>query len=187
MGGMEPGSFTPDSCTRILKEALDLPIKIISGYKGTAEIRLACESGELEGTVRTIDSFLSDWVEAWKHGEVIIVLQATPKPLPELPSVPLAIDLAKTEEAKQLINLGIHNPSEYLRPYVLPPGTPKGRIKLLREAFNKTFEDKEFRAEAKKSKMGIDYVTGEQLEKLVVELAKQDKTWLAKMKKILYD
>jgi hypothetical protein len=63
------------------------------------------------------------------------VLQALPKPHPDLPKVPLAINYAKTEEARQLIQVGIHDAADIARPFVMPPGTPKDRVQLMRSAF----------------------------------------------------
>ncbi len=187
MGGLEPGSFTPDSATRILREALSLPIQIVSGYKGTAQIRLACETGELDGTCRTMDSMKVDWKKAWTSGEVAVALQATPKEIPELPGVPLAIKFAKSAEARKLIEVGIHDASRYVRSYVLPPGTPKDRVQTIRNAFIETLKDKELRAEADKAQLSLGYVTGEELEKLVSSLFSLDPAWLAKLNRILYD
>ena len=169
-----------------MAEALNLPIKMVTGYKGTAEIRLACESGELDGTVRTMDSMRADWKKAWEAGDVIVVLQATSKPIPDLPGVPLAVQLAKTPEARTLIEVGIQHPSNYMRPYVLPPGTPKDRVQIIRNAFIAALEDKELRAEAEKSRLSIDYLSGDELQKLVSGLFNQDAALLAKLKDIIY-
>jgi len=185
MGGTGPGSITPDQATKVVKEALGLPIQLISGYKGTPEIRLACEGGELDGTCRTMDSMRMDWKKAWETGMVVIVLQAAPTPLPELPGVPLAMNYAKTAEARQLIQVGIYNPSKYLRPYVLPPSTPKERVQILRDAFMRTMKDPEFMAEAEKAKMSLDPVSGEELEKLVLEIFSTDRALISKLKAIL--
>ena len=63
------------------------------------------------------------------------MVQTNPKRHPELAQVPNAIDEAKSEEARQLIRAGLHDPAAMTRPYVLPPGTPKERVQLLRKAF----------------------------------------------------
>jgi hypothetical protein len=114
-----------------------------------------------------------------------VVLQAIPKSHPELPSVPLAIDYAKTDDSKKLIDAGIHDTQIFTRPYVLPPGTPKERLQILRKAFLDTFKDKEFLAEAEKSKLDVDPIPGEQVEKIVDGLFKLDPSTLAKLKQIL--
>ena len=105
---------------------------------------------------------------------MVVVLQAVPKSHPELTSIPLAINFAKTDEAKKLIDAGIHDTQIFTRPYVLPPGTPKERVQVLRKAFLDTLKDKEFLAEAEKSKLDVDPIPGEQVEKIVDGLFKLD-------------
>jgi tripartite-type tricarboxylate transporter receptor subunit TctC len=186
MGGVSPGAFAPDNVIRIVKAALGFPIQLVSGYKGTADIRLACESGELAGTSWGWDSMRSTWRKALDTGDVVVVLQGVPKPFPDLPKVPLAISLAKTDEARTLIELGIHSPSVFARPFVLPPGTPKDRVQLLRTALIETLKDKEFLAEMEKAKLDLDPVTGEGLEQAVNGIFKLDANLQAKLNTILF-
>jgi tripartite-type tricarboxylate transporter receptor subunit TctC len=186
LGGTAPGS-TPDNAGRILKAALGLPIQVVSGYKGTAEIRLAAESGELAGGCWSWESMRSTWRAALTEGNAAVVLQVVAKPFPDLASVPLAISLAKTDEARRLIEVGLHNASAYARPFVLPPATPKERVQLLRTAFQETLKDKAFQAEAEKAKLTLDPVTGEELEKLATDLQGLDPALVGKLKEILYN
>jgi hypothetical protein len=125
------------------------------------------------------------WRQALETGDVRIVLQAAPTPHPELPGVPLASDVAKTDEARQFIRAGIHDPSAITRIYTLPPGTPKARVQLLRRAFMTTLEDAEFRAEAEKSKLELDPVSGEEVESTVARLFELSPTAVAKLKEVL--
>ena len=186
LGGTGPGVYTPDNVIRILKVALGLPIQLVSGYKGTADIRLAAESGELAGSCWGWEAIKATWRKGLESGEVIPVLQTVPRAMPDIPNVPLAISLAKTDEARQLIEVGIHSNSVFARPFVLPPETPKDRVDLLRKAFVETLKDKEFLAETDKAKLGIEPVTGEELEKTVAGIFKTDPALLAKMKDILF-
>ena len=116
----------------------------------------------------------------------MVVLPAVPKPFPDLPNVPLAIDYAKTEEARQLIEIGIHSPSLFARPFVLPPGTPMERVQILRKALMDTLKDKEFLAETEKAKLDLKPVTGEELENAVRNIFKMDSSMVSKMKEILF-
>ena len=184
LGGTAPGSTT-DDVVKILKEAIGLPVQLVSGYKGTADIRLAADSGELAGGCWAWESIKVTWRQALQARDVMVVLQAIPKSHPELSSIPLAIDFAKTDEAKRLIDAGIHDTQIFTRPYVLPPGTPKERLQLLRKAFLDTLKDKEFLAEAEKSKLDVDPIPGEQVEKIVDGLFKLDPNTLAKLKQVL--
>jgi tripartite-type tricarboxylate transporter receptor subunit TctC len=187
LGGVAPGAFSPDNAVRIMKSALGLPIQVVSGYKGTADIRLAADSGELAGSCWSWDSIKATWRKALDSGETVPVLQAVAKKFPDLPNVPLAMELAKTDEARRLIKVGIHDASAYARPFVLPPGSPKDRVQILRKAFQETLKDKAFLAEAEKARLSVDPATAEELEKMIADLFALDPALLAKLKGILYD
>lgn len=184
LGGTAPGSTT-DDVPKVLRATIGLPIQIVSGYKGTADIRLAADSGELAGGCWAWESIKVTWKGALEAGDAIVVLQAISKAHPELPNVPLAINFAKTEEARTLIQLGIHDQVAITRPYVLPPGTPRDRVHLMRQAFTNTLKDKEFLAEAEKSKLDLDPLTGEELEGKVAGLFKLKPALIAKLKETL--
>jgi len=187
MGGIAPGTSTPDNATRILKEALGLPIQLVTGYKGTADVRLAAESGEIAGGCWGWDSVSVTWRKALESGEAKVVLQANRKTHPELAQIPQAIKFAKTEEARKMIEVAIHGDSNIVRTYTLPPGTPKDRVQLLRAAFDATLQDAEFLADAKKSKLNVDPVPVSEIEKDIASLFKLDSALLSKLKEILYN
>jgi hypothetical protein len=171
---------------RIAKSVLSLPTQIITGYKGTADIRLAAESGEIAGSAWSWYSMRVAWRKALEAGDVVVVMQGAPKPFADLPNIPLAINLAKADEARQLIEAGIHNPNLFTRALVLPPGTPKERMQILVKAFQETLKDREFLAETEKGKLDLNPVTGEELEKAVAAIFKLDPSLLAKLKDILF-
>ena len=184
IGGTAPGSAT-DDIPAVLQAALGLPLQVVSGYKGTAEIRLAADSGEVAGFSTGWESFKSTWRKSLETGDAFIAVQAVAKPHPELPKVPLAINYAKTEEAKKLIQVGAHDPGTLARPFVLPPGTPKDRVQVLRKAFMDTFTDPEFLAEAKKTNLDIGPLSGEEIAKTVENLFKLEAPVIERLKKIL--
>lgn len=185
LGATGPGSAT-HNVPKILKEALGLPIHLVTGYKGIANIRLAAEGGELAGVCGwTWDSLKATWPRALESGEAVVVLQTLPRPHPELPGVPLAIKFAKSEEGRQLIQSGIHDVSDLTYSYVLPPGTPKDRLGLLRKAFQDAMNDAELLADAKKSRLGIDPLTGEELERTVARLFKLDPAVVSRLAQVL--
>jgi tripartite-type tricarboxylate transporter receptor subunit TctC len=170
---------------KILNAALGVPVQVVAGYKGTSDIRLAAESGELAGGCWGWESIRSTWRTAIDNGNVNVVLQTVPKSQPELLKVPLAIELAKTDEGRQLIQIGIHNVSAITRPYVLPPGTPKDRVQMLRKALTETLKDQDFLAEIKKLNFAVDPISGEELEGIIHGLFKIKPETLAKLKEIL--
>jgi tripartite-type tricarboxylate transporter receptor subunit TctC len=187
MGGVAPGSSTPDNATRTIKAALGLPIQLITGYKGTADIRLAVEAGELAGTCFNWGSIRATWRKGLDAGEVAVVLQLTPKSHPDLSGVPLAIDFAKTEDARRLIEVAIHGDASIVRSLALPPGTPKERVQMLRKAFQETLRDPAFLADAEKVKLEIDPVAGEDVERVVQKLFTLEPPLVARLRTLLLD
>jgi tripartite-type tricarboxylate transporter receptor subunit TctC len=183
LGGVGPGDTTHDTA-RVL-QAAGLPIQLVRGYKGTAEIRMAAESGEVSGGCWQWESVKVTWRKALDAGEITIVLQVTEKPLPDLPRVPLALDLVRTEEARQLLRAAVIVPTTISRLYALPPGTPTDRVQALRAAFGATLRDPEFLADARQAKLDVDPVGGEELERHVEELFRLDPVVAAKLKGLL--
>jgi tripartite-type tricarboxylate transporter receptor subunit TctC len=184
LGGVGPGGTASD-VPRVLQAALNLPIKVVEPYKGTAEIKLAAESGELAGGCWAWESMKAMWRQGLETGSVSVVVLAMPAKLEEISKVPLAVDFAKTNEARQLLKYGIHDTATITRPYFLPPGTPKERVQILRTAFTDTLKDPEFLSEAKKANLDIEPVPGEQIETIVNELFKLEPAWVAKLKSVL--
>jgi tripartite-type tricarboxylate transporter receptor subunit TctC len=183
-GGVAAGDTTYNT-SKILKEALNLPIQLVAGYKGTAEVRLAAESGEVAGGCWQWESIKVIWRQGLESGNVLIPLQVNPKPHPELKNVPNAIDLATSVNGKQLIKFGIHDPAAVTRLYAVSPGTPKDRVQILRKAFMDVLKDPEFAAEAKKSQLDTNPLTGEEVEKTVAGLFKIQPGLIAQLKEIL--
>jgi tripartite-type tricarboxylate transporter receptor subunit TctC len=183
-GGSASGSGT-DDIPNILKAMIGLPLQLVSGYKGTADIRLAFNSGEISGLSNSWQSTKSTWSKELESGEIVPVLQATLRPHSELAKLPLALDFAKSDEAKKLIQtvIRVHGPS--VRPYVLPPKTNKDIVQILRKGFMDTMKDAEFLAEAKKAKLDINPEDGATLESNVQDILKLEPSLVTKLKEIL--
>jgi len=184
VGATAPGDLVHDA-PKVLQAALGLPIQLVSGYKGTAAIRLAAETGELAGGCWGWDSIRATWRKALESGEAVVVVQMVSKPHRQLPKVPLAIDYAKTAEARQLIETGVTVPALTNRPFVAPPGTPKDRVEMLRKAFAATMNDPQFKAEAEKSKLDLDPLTGEEVQKMIAGIFKLPPSVVENLKKAL--
>jgi tripartite-type tricarboxylate transporter receptor subunit TctC len=183
-GGVGGGSGT-DDFPNLLKATIGLPIQMVSGYKGTADIRLAFNSGEISGISNSWESTKSTWKKELEAGDLIAALQVSSKPHPELQKVPLAISFAKTDEAKKLIETVARVHGASVRPYVVPPGTPKDRVQILRKGFMDTMKDPAFLAEAQKASLDVNPDDGTALEQNVKEILKLEASLVAKLKEIL--
>ena len=184
VGATAPGDLVHDG-PKILQAALGLPIHLVSGYKGTADIRLGAESGELAGGCWGWDSIKATWSRALESGEAIVVVQMVSKPHPDLPKVPLAISYAKSDDARQLIESGVTIPAITNRPYVVTPGTPKDRVQMLRKAFDATMKDPEFVADAKKSRIDLEPIGGAEVQKMVADMFNLSPALIAKLRDAL--
>jgi tripartite-type tricarboxylate transporter receptor subunit TctC len=184
IGGTAPGSDT-DDVPLLVQAALGLPMKLVEGYAGTSKIRIAAESGEIDGGCWAWQSIKPTWAKALESGEVHIVLQAVEKPLPDLREVPLAMQYAKTDEARALLRLANGPYADGDRPYTVPPGIPQDRLQLLQKAFMETMRDPDLLAEAKKSQLEIDPVDGPTIAKIMAGLYDLSPALKAKLAKLL--
>ena len=185
LAGSAPGATT-DDVAKVLKEAIGFPLRLIAGYKGTADMRVAVESGEVDGMCGfSWVSVRTTWRKALDNNLVSIMVQSAPKAHADLPNVPLTIGFAKTAEARQLIEAGVHQPSAITYSYSIPPGTPKNRVQTLRQAFSQTVKDSEFLSEAAKANLEIAPASGEEIERAIHSLFKTPPAVVAKLKEVL--
>lgn len=169
IGATAPGSTT-DDVPKLVQAALGLPMKLVSGYAGTSKVRLAAESGEVDGGCWAWESIKPTWASGLQAGKVRIVLQSIAKSHPDLKHVPLAIQYAKTDEARALLDVANGPYSQGARPYTVPPGVPQDRLQLLQKAFMDTLRDPDLLKEAEKSKVDIDPVDGPTVAKTMAGL-----------------
>ena len=184
LGGVAPGGGT-DDIPKLLKVVLGLPLQLVSGYKGTAPVRLAFNAGEVLGACNSFESFKATWRNEMDKGELVIVIQAALRPHPEVPNVPWAYELAKTDDAKKMIQALARVNGVLNRPYVMPPGTPKDRVKILRKAFSDTMKDPEFLADAQRANLNLDPLDGEEIEQEVKSFFKLEPALIKQLKEIL--
>lgn len=175
---------------KLFEEVLGTKFNLVQGYQGGPEIDLAVERGEIHCRAFTIEAFLSrEPYHTWrKKGFVRNIIQTGKKrdsKLPETPTIWEFMDKYKTPEASRRLASVMLASGQLGRPMLATPGVPPDRVKILREAFNKTIEDKEFLAELDKRKFDLDPVPGEELEKIVKEVMGQPADIIARMKKLL--
>ena len=175
---------------KLFEELIGTKFNLVQGYPGGPEIDLAVERGEIHCRAFTIEAFLSrEPYHTWrKKGFVRNIIQTGKKrdsKLPETPTVWELMDKYKTpESSRRLANLMLAS-GGLGRPMLGTPGIPPERVKILREAFGKTMEDKEFLADLDKRKFDLDPVPGEELEKIVKDVMNQPPDIIARMKKLL--
>ncbi|MEX0802636.1 MAG: tripartite tricarboxylate transporter substrate-binding protein [Candidatus Binatia bacterium] len=184
IGGIAPGSNTSD-VPRILNEALAVPTQLVEGHKGTAEIALAMEGKEIDGSCWSWLGIKATMRNQLESGNVSVVVQVALASHQELQNIPLAIEFAKTELAKELIRVGSLMYSAALRPYAAPPGTPSDRLMVLRKAFLDTMKDPDFLADAKKAQLEIDPIDGAETAKIFSDLYKMNPAILARLRDLL--
>jgi tripartite-type tricarboxylate transporter receptor subunit TctC len=168
--GAIPGS-TVEHGAILVRDLLGGNLKVVSGYKGTADVRMAIDGGEVEGFVNTWQSLKITSMDKFKSGEWLILAQLAEKPIKDLPmpNVPTIPMIAKNSEQQQLLKFGTSTPNEFGKVYVLPPGAPPDRTAALEAAFAKAFADKELLADAEKGRLEIDPFFGDDIHKLVNE------------------
>lgn len=168
--GAIPGS-TVEHAPILVRDVLGANLKIVSGYKGTADIRLAIDSGEVEGFFNTWTSVKITSLDKVKNGEWLILAQMGDRPIKDLPfpAIPTIAKVARNDEQHQILRFGTSVPNDFGKAYVLAPDVPEDRAQALEEAFHKSLADKELLSEAAKGRLEIDPLIGEQISRLVVE------------------
>lgn len=166
MGGTGTGGNS-SAIPVLINSTLGTKFKVVSGYKTGLEVDLAMERGEVAGRAsQTWDGWKvtrPDWV---KTGKLTLLLQIGAAPNTGLSNVPMASDIAKTAEQKQIIGL-FSDTFSLGRPLLTGPGVPANRVAILREAFRRTMTDTAFLAEAAKVGYEVTPLTGEAVQALI--------------------
>ena len=169
MGGQFAAADS-DIYAHLYKNVFGAKIKLVSGYPGTNDITLAMERGEVDGICGlswgTLKVAHADWV---KNKSVNLLVQAALKKDPELPDVPLALDLVDDPQKKQILYLDFA-PQAIGRPFAAPPGIPADRKAALSKAFDETMKDPDLLAEAAREKIDIAPMSGPEVEGLLAKL-----------------
>jgi len=166
IGTTGPGSSTHDFPS-ILKEFVGFNFKLVPGYSSSADVMLAIERKEVDGRAGSYDS-----IKPFIDRGLVRPLIRSRTASPGIETLPVDEDLAKDAKGKAIMVVASASTKIY-RPYVAPPGTPADVIKLLRDAFAAMAKDKEFLAEAKKTKLSIDFTPAEESLKVVREVLNQ--------------
>lgn len=190
MGATRAGSTT-DDLPRILNKTMGTRFDVISGYRGSGPIRIAMQKHEVDGICFGWESArvtARSMLDAEGDDKMIPILIQGKSNDPEVRDIPQITERIKGKENLATFTAWARQ-YDFMRPLSLPPGTPKDRLNILRKAYKATLQDPEFLAQAKKSKLIINYVSGEQIEKYVADMiatpsgAKENLSFLVPKKK----
>ena len=150
---------------------LHTQMKIITGYKGTADRILAMQQGELQGACgMNASTITSLYPQLIAEGKLIPVMQSGLHPYPALPNVPLTQSFATTDTQRRIL-VTIFSQMDIARVFAAPPGTPKDRVEILRKAFMQALSDPGLIDQAKKMKLDLNPMSGEDVAKVVAEMS----------------
>jgi tripartite-type tricarboxylate transporter receptor subunit TctC len=153
---------------RVLNAILDTKFKVVLGY-ATMEARLAVERGEADGFCGWSWSTLKATAPEWTRKRLVnIFAQTGAKPQADLPDVPVIVDLVRSPDDRKAIEL-LSFQQEMGRPFLMPPGTPKDLVALMRRAFDDTVKDPAFLADAQRALMEVEPMTGEAMARTIRE------------------
>lgn len=147
-----------------LANILGYRLKIISGYQGTAQVRLAMETGEVHAMCELYSSVaLGPHRQDIASGKYVPIVQMGTAKHPAFGDAPVIYDLAGNDEQRNVIGF-IYGSSEITRPFAAPPGVPADRVAALRKAFWAAVTSPELKADADRMQLILDPMTGEQTE-----------------------
>ena len=156
----------------LLNNVLGTKLKMVLGYAGVREISLAIESKEVSGICGTAYSALQAQNPGWFENNVVkVIAQLHVNGHPDLnkAGVPLARDFAKTHEQREILDL-FFSQTIFGRPFAVAPEVPADRVAVLRKAMADTLHDPDLTAEAKRLKLDLDPVSGEEVQATVAKI-----------------
>ena len=178
--GSTGGSGDDEQYAKIVNGVLGTKLRIVSGYPGGNEIKMAMERGEVGGRCgwswSSVKSTQAQWL---KDKTISIVAQLSLRRHDDLPDLPTIIDHAKTDEDHQIFRVMFAR-QVMAWPFTAPPGVPADRLAALRKAFEATMKDKEFLAEAERLSLEVSPVPGKQIQSLIEDLYRTTSPELAR-------
>jgi len=186
MGASALGASTRDYVL-FTKKTTDVKFDLVMGYKGSADILLAMERGEIDGLCgwdwSSVKSQRPDWI---RDGKLNVLVQVGLQPDAELTAhgVPPLWRYIGRDEDRKAVEL-IVTQQMLQRPYLAPPGVPAEQVATLRAAFDATMNDPQFRADADKTRIDITPLPGAKVQELVDGIYATPKPIVERAKEIL--
>lgn len=168
-----------------VKNLLGAKFKIVSGYKGSADVKLALNRGEVHGICGLpLSTITSHWRDDYESGNFRPIIQLSGRKHPDLASIPHINDYAKAPEDGQVFGL-IFGMQALGRFYVAPPGLPPERRDTLRNALVAAMKDPQFRADAAKTQIDINPSSGEEVETFIARVSASSPAVIDRAKRAL--
>ena len=152
----------------VANHVLGTKFRIIEGYRGSQDVILAVERGEVQGVCATTGQFRSAEL-LFKEGKLRVLFRSEEDPLPDFPDAPSIFDYVKADDQRAFMRF-VFASVEFGRPYVFPPDVPKERIDLMRHALAAAAQDPDLVAEAAKIRLDMSYRPLERLVRLLGDL-----------------
>jgi tripartite-type tricarboxylate transporter receptor subunit TctC len=169
VGGMT--AVDPVTTPRLYNALIGTRFKIVNGYKGTTDIGIAMERGEVEGigdwSWNSLKALRSDWL---RDKKINLLLQGALTREPELADVPFALDYVTSDLDREVMMLYFAQ-KVAARPVVAPPDIPADRLEALRTAFMRMAGDPEFNDDATKSQLQVNLTSGESVQRIASMIA----------------
>jgi tripartite-type tricarboxylate transporter receptor subunit TctC len=161
----------PETTPKLYNALIGTKFKVVTGYNSTAQIALAIERGEVHGIADWSWSSLKAVRPHWlRDKQATLLMQGALQKERELGDLPSALDYVRNESDRKVMELHFTQKTA-ARPVVAPPGVPADRLAILRKGFEALANDKEFLAEAEKSKAEFGFVPAAEVEKVVALIA----------------
>jgi tripartite-type tricarboxylate transporter receptor subunit TctC len=185
LGGTAEGATGSDIST-VLRDALGLHIKVITGYPGSDMLFLAADRKETDGRfvgLSAVSSSRPDWLEPSSKMHVLLQFARVTRH-PQFADVPTARELAPNARARSLIELA-ELPYRLSRPFAAPPGLPPDRAKALEAAFLAVHQDPQYLDEAMRLKIDVSPIDGPEVLQAINGIADAPADLLDYIKKLL--
>ena len=186
MGAVRDGTDTADF-PKIMNGILGTKFEVITGFQGTAKVRLALQTKEVMGACWGWESMrvtAKSMLHATGDNKLVPFIIHSKENDPEVRDLPLFTDVIKDKDSRALYEAW-SAPNNFMRVLFLSPSAPKDHVPVLRKAFKATLEDPEFVKEAEKSKLDVTYVSGEEVDgyvkkifSMTPEMKKNLRQWL---------
>jgi tripartite-type tricarboxylate transporter receptor subunit TctC len=181
--GGSGASSTLSIVPTVLNRVLGTKFRIIEGYRGTQDVVLAIERGEVQGVCSSYSQF-RPFDHLFNEGKLRILFRVEEAAINAIPDVPSIFEFAKTDEQRQLMRF-VFSSVEFGRPYVFPPDVPAQRVAIMRDGIAAAVHDPELLAEADKVKLDMAYRPPEHLERLIDNLYRTPPSMVQTIKKLV--